>query len=77
MKETDYLKIVAMKLNIRIAYAEFKERYKKVTEGIENLKTMALLSDNLKEIETVSGKFFGYITKSLKAKKLREKIDEV
>lgn len=76
MKETDYNKMVAMKLNVQLAYEEFQRRYGKVPKGIENLMTMILLSNKPGEIEMLSGRFFGYIFKSLNAKKLRQELDD-
>jgi len=72
MKKIDYREITAIKQNVKIAYEEFEKKYKKSTKGISNLKTEIMLSNDLKEIQNLTARFFGYITKSIRAKKLRE-----
>ena len=76
MEKTDYERMVAMKLHVKLAFDEFKARYGKVPEGIENLKTTVLMSNNPREIEQLGGRFFGYIFKSMNAKKLRKELDD-
>jgi hypothetical protein len=46
-----------------------------VPEGIENLKTTVMLSNNPREIEQLGGRFFGYMFKSMNAKKLRKELE--
>lgn len=68
----DYIEIVAMKQNAEIIFNEFKHKYGKSTHGIAKIKSDILLSNDLKEIEKLMIKMIGYITKSKRAKELRE-----
>jgi len=74
MKDIDYKEIVAIKENVKIAYEEFKGN-KKPTEGITNLKTRIMLSNDLKEIKNLTTSFFGYITKSIRAEEMRKRVE--
>jgi hypothetical protein len=76
MKSPDYGRMVAMKRNVQIAHDEFRLRYGKVPQGIDDLKTAIVLSNNQLEIERLAGRFFGYLSKSLNAKTLRAKLEE-
>jgi len=76
MKKINHQEIVAIKNNVNIAFEEFKSKYKKVPKGIAEIKTKILLSNDFKEIKLLENKFFGYITKSLRAKKLKKELEE-
>ncbi len=63
---------VLIKQNVKLAYDEYKDTYKKVPKGITKLKTEILLAHgDLHHIWMLSIRFFGNITKSVNAKKRR------
>lgn len=64
--------MVLMKIEVKMAYEEYKERYKKVPAGLTKLKTQILLSTDHSYITMLKARFFGNITKSLNAKKRNE-----
>jgi len=77
MKEDESSKILTIKQNVKLAFDEFVSKYKNASKGISELKTMIILSNDLKEIKLLEGRFFGYITKSLRAKRERAKLEEL
>lgn len=66
-KENDLLR-VALKQEMKMAIDQFKVAYKKVSKGIEKIYTEANLTNDLKEIQKLHTRFFGYLTKSKNAK---------
>lgn len=66
-KEDDLLR-VALKQEMKMAIDQFKVAYKKVSKGIEKIYTEANLTNDLKEIQKLHSRFFGYLTKSKNAK---------
>ena len=66
-KENDLLR-VALKQEMKMAIDQFKVAYKKVSKGIEKIYTEANLTNDLKEIQKLHARFFGYLTKSKNAK---------
>jgi len=66
-KENDLLRI-ALKQEMKMAIDQFKVTYKKVSKGIEKIYTEANLTNDLKEIQRLHSRFFGYLTKSKNAK---------
>ncbi len=66
-EENDILR-VALKQEMKLALDEFKKSYKKISKGIEKIYTEANLTSDLKEVQKLHIKFFGYILKSKKAK---------
>ena len=66
-KEEDILR-VALKQEMKLAIDQFKVVYKKASKGIENIYTEANLTNDLKEVQKLHTKFFGYLTKSKNAK---------
>ena len=66
-KENDLLR-VALKQEMKIAIDQFKVVYKKVSKGIEKIYTESHLTSDLKEIQRLHSRFFGYLTKSKNAK---------
>ena len=66
-KENDLLR-VALKQEMKMAIDQFKVAYKKVSKGIEKIYTEANLTNDLKEIQKLHSRFFGYLTKSKNAK---------
>ena len=66
-KENDLLR-VALKQEMKMAIDQFKVVYKKVSKGIEKIYTEANLTNDLKEIQRLHSRFFGYLTKSKNAK---------
>jgi len=77
MKEEKTSEILIIKQNVKLAFDEFISKYKNASKGISELKTMIILSNDLREIKLLEGRFFGYITKSLRAKKERAKLEEI
>jgi len=67
MKQEDLLRVI-LKWEIKMAFDQFKVVYKKVSKGIANIYVEANLTNDLKEIQRLHSKFFGYLTKSKKAK---------
>ena len=66
-KENDLLR-VGLKQEMKMAIDQFKVAYKKVSKGIEKIYTEANLTNDLKEIQKLHSRFFGYLTKSKNAK---------
>jgi len=66
-KENDLLRI-ALKQEMKMAIDQFKVTYKKVSKGIEKIYTEANLTNDLKEVQKLHVRFFGYLTKSKNAK---------
>ena len=66
-EENDILRIM-LKIEMKLALDEFKKSYKKISKGIEKIYTEANLTNDLKEVQKLHVKFFGYILKSKKAK---------
>ncbi len=77
MEKINHQEIIAIKKNVAIAFEEFRSKYKKVPSGIAEIKTRIILSNDLKEINALENKFFGYITKSLRAKKLNQELKDM
>ena len=63
----DNLRIM-LKIEMKLALDEFKKSYKKISKGIEKIYTEANLTNDLKEVQKLHVKFFGYILKSKRAK---------
>lgn len=68
MNEENDLLRVALKQEMKMAIDQFKVAYKKVSKGIEKIYTEANLTNDLKEIQKLHSRFFGYLTKSKNAK---------
>ena len=66
-KENDELR-VTLKQEMKMALDQFKQTYKKVGKGTENIYTEANLTNDLKEVQKLHARFFGYLTKSKNAK---------
>ena len=66
-KENDLLR-VGLKQEMKMALEQFIKVYKKASKGIENIYTQANLTNNLKEVQKLHARFFGYLTKSKNAK---------
>jgi len=66
-KEEDMLR-VALKQEMKMAIEQFKKSYTKVSKGIESIYTEANLTNDLKEVQRLHTRFFGYLTKSKNAK---------
>lgn len=66
-EENDLLR-VALKQEMKMALDEFKKAYKKASKGIEKIYTEANLTNDLKEVQRLHIRFFGYLTKSKNAK---------
>ena len=67
MSDKDNLRVI-LKQEMKIALDQFKKVYKKVSKGIEKIYTEAVLSNDLKEVEKLYNRFFGFIKKSKNAK---------
>lgn len=65
--EEDHQRVL-LKQEMKMALDQFKVTYKKVSKGIDKIYTEANLTNNLKEIQKFHTRFFGYLTKSKKAK---------
>ena len=59
---------VTLKQEMKLALDQFKQVYKKASKGIENIYTEANLTNDLKEVQKLHTRFFGYLTKSKNAK---------
>jgi hypothetical protein len=66
-KENDLLR-VGLKQEMKLAIEQFKQVYKKASKGIEKIYTKANLTNDLKEVQRLHTRFFGYLTKSKNAK---------
>jgi len=66
-KEEDLLR-VGLKQEMKLAIKQFKTVYKKASKGIEKIYTEANLTNDLKEVQRLHSRFFGYLTKSKNAK---------
>lgn len=66
-KENDLLRI-GLKQEMKMAIDQFKIAYKKVSKGIDRIYTEANLTNDLKEVQKLHARFFGYLTKSKNAK---------
>lgn len=66
-KENDLLR-VGLKQEMKLAIEQFKQVYKKASKGIEKIYTEANLTNDLKEVQRLHTRFFGYLTKSKNAK---------
>jgi len=67
MTDENNLRIM-LKIEMKLALDEFKKSYKKISKGIEKIYTEANLTNDLKEVQKLHIKFFGYILKSKKSK---------
>ena len=67
MKEDDILRL-ALKQEMKLAIDQFILVYTKASKGIENIYTAANLTNDLKEVQRLHTRFFGYLTKSKNAK---------
>lgn len=67
MTDENNLRIM-LKIEMKMALDQFKQTYKKVSRGIEDIYTEANLTNDLKEVKKLHIKFFGYLTKSKNAK---------
>ena len=68
MSEENDLLRVTLKQEMKMALDQFKQTYKKVSKGIEKIYTEANLTNDLKEVQKLHTRFFGYLTKSKNAK---------
>lgn len=66
-KEDDLLR-VSLKQEMKMAIDQFKVAYKKVSPGISKIYTEANLTNDLKEVQKLHTRFFGFIKKSKNAK---------
>ena len=66
-KEDDQLRVI-LKQEMKLALDQFKQTYKKVSKGIEKIYIAANLTNDLKEVQRLHKRFFGYLTKSKNAK---------
>ena len=67
MNEKDQLRVL-LKQEMKMALEQFIKVYKKTSNGIENIYTQANLTNDLKEVQKLHTRFFGYLTKSKNAK---------
>jgi len=67
MSDNDILR-VTLKQEMKMAIDQFKQAYKKVSKGIEKIYTETNLTNDLKEVQKLHARFFGYLTKSKNAK---------
>lgn len=67
MMEKDQLRVL-LKQEMKMAIDQFREKYKKVSKGIEKIYTQANLTNDLKEVIKLHKRFFGYLIKSRNAK---------
>ena len=67
MREEDLLSF-GLKQEMKLAIEQFKQVYKKASKGIEKIYTEANLTNDLKEVQRLHTRFFGYLTKSKNAK---------
>ena len=67
MNEKDQLRVL-LKQEMKMALEQFIKVYKKTSKGIENIYTQANLTNDLKEVQKLHTRFFGYLTKSKNAK---------
>ena len=68
----EIMQIALMKIEMKLALDRFIQYYKKASKGIEKIYTDAVLTSDLKEVQKLHTRFFGYILKSKRAKELRE-----
>ncbi len=66
-KENDELRVI-LKQEMKMALDQFKQVYKKASKGIEKIYIEANLTNDLKEVQKLHTKFFGYLLKSKNAK---------
>ncbi len=59
---------VTLKQEMKMALDQFKQVYQKASKGIEKIYTEANLTSDLKEVQRLHTRFFGYLTKSKNAK---------
>ena len=59
---------VLLKQEMKMAIDQFRLIYKKVSPGIEKIYTEANLTNNLKEVQKLHARFFGYVQQSKKSK---------
>jgi len=64
--------IALMKIEMKLALDRFIQYYKKASKGIEKIYTDAVLTNDLKEVQKLYIRFFGYVKQSKNAKELRE-----
>ncbi len=57
-----------LKQEMKLALDQFKLVYEKASKGIEKIYTEANLTNDLKEVQKLHARFFGYLTKSKNAK---------
>ncbi len=62
------MQMALMKIEVKLALDIFKERYKKVSKGIEKLYADVILTNDFSEVENNYKRFFGYIQKSKNSK---------
>ena len=67
MNEKDQLRVL-LKQEMKMALDQFIKVYKKASKGIEKIYTQANLTNDLKEVQKLHTRFFGYLTKSKNAK---------
>ncbi len=66
-KNEENLRLI-LKQEMKMALDQFKQVYKKASKGIEKIYTEANLTNNLKEVQKLHTRFFGYLLKSKNAK---------
>ena len=64
----DVNQIVSIKQDAKLIYEAFEKKYKKVSKGITDIYLELMMSNNLKKIEKLYMRFYGYIVKSRNAK---------
>jgi len=67
MNEKDQLRVL-LKQEMKMALDQFIKVYKKASKGIEKIYSEANLTNDLKEVQRLHIRFFGYLTKSKNAK---------
>ena len=65
------MQIALMKIEMKLALDRFIQYYKKASKGIEKIYTDAVLTSDLKEVQKLHARFFGYVKQSKNAKELR------
>jgi len=59
---------IMLKKEMELAHARFVLVYKSISKGLTKIYTEAMLIEDLKEVQKLHSRFFGYIKKSKKAK---------
>lgn len=67
MNEKDSLRVV-LKQEMELAHSRFTIIYKGISKGLTKLYNEAMLSNDLKEVQKIHTRFFGFIKMSKNAK---------